>query len=110
MSIESVTGHPAAEASESVRRRCGTLVGRAVASAANLLDLQLAVVGGSVALGFGEVFFEAAQSEIALRARLDFSRSTRIVPVGLGADGPLTGAAAVGFRALEAIAMSRSAR
>ena len=31
----------------------GTLVGRAVASVANLLDLELAVVAGSVALGFG---------------------------------------------------------
>lgn len=110
MSIESLTGHPAAEASESVRARCGLLVGRAVASVANLLDLELAVVGGSVALGFGDPFFEAAQSEIGLRARLDFSRSTRVVPVGLGADGPLVGAASVGFRALDALATSRSAR
>lgn len=110
MSIESVTGRPAAQASAAVRRRCGTLVGRAVASVANLLDLELAVVGGSVALGFGEPFFEAAQSEIGIRARLDFSRSTRIVPVGLGADGPLIGAASVGVRALEAMAVSRSVR
>ena len=34
--------------------RTGTLVGRAVASVANLLDLRLAVVAGSVALGFGD--------------------------------------------------------
>jgi glucokinase len=110
MSIEAVTGYPAAESSESVRRRSGMLVGRAVASVANLLDLELAVVGGSVALGFGDSFFEAAQSEIGLRARLDFSRSTRIIPVGLGADGPLMGAASVGLRALDAMATSRSAR
>ncbi len=91
---------PAAEASDEVRRRTGTLVGRAVASVANLLDLELAVVAGSVALGFGHLFFEAAQEEIGLRSRLDFSRGTRVIPAGLGADGPLIGAAAVGRRAL----------
>jgi len=102
-SIEAMTGHPAAEAPEAVRRRTGMLVGRGVASVANLLDVELAVVAGSVALGFGSVFFEAAQEEIALRSRLDFSRSTRIVPGGLGPHGPLVGAAAVGRRALTAV-------
>jgi glucokinase len=96
LSIASFTGRPAAEASMEVRRRTGTLVGRAVASVANLLDLQLAVVGGSVALGFGSPFFEAAQQEIDVRSRLEFSRGTRIAPAGLGAAGPLVGAAAVG--------------
>jgi glucokinase len=93
--IAAVTGRPAAEADAAMRRRCGTLVGRAVASVANLLDLQLAVVAGSVALGYGAEFFSAAQQEIDLRCRLDFSRPTRIRAGGLGADGPLVGAAAV---------------
>ena len=101
-SIEVAAGVPASEASDEVRRRTGTLVGRAAASVANLLDLDLAVVAGSVALGFGAVFFDAAQEEVDLRCRLDFSRSTRIVPAGLGADGPLTGAAAVGRRSVAA--------
>ncbi len=78
--------------------RAGTLVGRAVASVANLLDLQLASVSGSVALGFGEPFFAAARQEVAARARLQFSRDCRIVPGRLGAAGPLIGAAAVGWR------------
>lgn len=99
-SIEAATGRSASEASDEVRRRTGTLVGRAVASVANLLDLQLAVVAGSVALGFGAIFFDAAQEEIELRCGLDFSRATRIRPAGLGAHGPLVGAAAVGWRAL----------
>jgi glucokinase len=64
------------------------------------LDLQLAVVSGSVALGFGAPFFDAAQREIDARACLDFSRGTRVVPGGLGPDGPLVGAAAVAFRNL----------
>ena len=93
--IATTTGRPPAEADAATRRRCGTLVGRAVASVANLLDLQLAVVAGSVALGFGETFFDAARAELALRCGLEFARPTRIEPVGLGADGPLVGAAAV---------------
>jgi glucokinase len=99
-SIEAMTGLPAAQAPEGMRRRTGTMVGRGVASVANLLDVELAVVAGSVALGFGPVFFEAAQDEIALRSQLDFSKSTIIVPAGLGDHGPLVGAAAVGRRAL----------
>jgi glucokinase len=100
LSIASITGHPASDAPVEVRRRTGTLVGRAVASVANLLDLRLAVVAGSVALGFGSPFFDAAQQEIDLRSRLEFSRGTRIVPAGLGPAGPLVGAAAVGRRNL----------
>ena len=93
--IAAVTGRPAAEADRPMRLRCGTLVGRAVASVANLLDLQLAVVAGSVALGYGSEFFDAAQEEIHRRCGLDYARPTRIVPGGLGADGPLVGAASV---------------
>lgn len=92
------TGRPAPEAGIAVRRRTGVLVGRAVASVANLLDLRLAVVGGSVALGFGEPFFSAAQDELDRLCHLDHSRGATIVPAGLGADGPLIGAAAVALR------------
>lgn len=95
--IAAMTGRPAAEADAAMVRRTGTLVGRAVASVANLLDLQMVVVAGSVALGFGAPFFAAAQSEINIRARLEYSRPTTIVPAGLGADAPLIGAAAVAW-------------
>jgi hypothetical protein len=53
-----------------------------------------------VALGWGQPFFDAVQRSIDASARLDFSRGTRVVPGALGADGPLIGAAAVGWRAL----------
>jgi glucokinase len=89
------TGAPAAEAPHELRRRCGRLVGRAAASVGNLLDLELVVVAGSVALGFGEVFFEAAQVELDRLARLEFSRGARIRAAGCGAEGPLLGAAEV---------------
>ena len=67
---------------------------------ANLLDLRLAVVGGSVALGFGDPFFAAAQAEADATACLPFSRGLRIVPPSLGADRPLIGAGAVGWEGI----------
>lgn len=93
--IAALTGRPADQAVPEVRRRCGRLVGRAVASVASLLDLQLALVAGSVAIGFGTLFLDAAQEEIELRCGLEFAAPTRIEWAGLGADGPLVGAAAV---------------
>lgn len=99
-SIAAAFGRDPSQAPEDVRLRTGALVGRAVASTANLLDLRLAVVAGSVALGFGEPFFEAAQAELDARARIEFARGARIVPAGLGDTGPLVGAAAVGWRAV----------
>jgi len=98
--IARITGRPAKEATPEVIERTGTLVGRAVATVANLLDLDLAVVAGSVALGFGDPFFAAAQREIDARARLDFSRGTTIRRAGLGSDAPLIGAGAIGWRGL----------
>ena len=73
------------------------LVGRAVAMVADLLDLSLAVVSGSVALGFGEPFFVAAQAEMDQLCRIEFARGARVVPGGLGDGGPLVGAARVGL-------------
>ncbi|MBW3614431.1 MAG: ROK family protein [Actinobacteria bacterium] len=96
--IAARTGRPAGEAPAEVRERTGRLVGRAVGSVANLLDLRLAVVAGSVALGFGDTFFRAAQAELDRTAQLDFSRGAAIVPAGLGDGGPLVGAAAVALR------------
>ncbi len=99
--LAAITGRPAREASPAMVARTGTLVGRAVASVVNLLDLPLAVVGGSVALGFGQPFFEAAQREVDLRCGLDYARGARVVPAGLGDKAPLVGAGRVGWRGLD---------
>jgi glucokinase len=96
--LEEVTGRSPADADAATIERSGRLVGRAVAMVAVLLDLPLAVVGGSVALGFGEPFFAAAQMEVDRVARIDYARGCRIEPAGLGADAPLVGAAAVGLQ------------
>jgi glucokinase len=96
--IAAITGQPAKAAPPDMVERTGTLVGRAVASVVNLLDLPLAVVSGSVALGFGAPFFDAAQREVALRCGLDYARGARVIPGGLGDEGPLIGAGCVGWR------------
>jgi glucokinase len=89
-------------ASREVRERTGRLVGRAVGSVANLLDLPLAVVAGSVALGYGTAFFLAAQRELDRVAQLSFSRGCRIEVAGLHDRAPLVGAAALGWGSLVA--------
>ena len=98
--IAAITGASAAGAAPAIVERTGTLVGRAASSVANLLDLQLVTVAGSVALGFGAPFFAAAQRELDARSRIEFARGARIIPAELGADGPLIGAAAVALRAI----------
>ncbi len=93
--IAAITMRSAAEADTAMRRRCGTLVGRAVAALVVAADLRLVCVGGSVALGYGEDFFDAANAELARIARIGYARGARIVAAGLGADGPLVGASCV---------------
>jgi glucokinase len=100
LAIEAITGRSPADAPAELRARVGRLVGRAVASVAALLDLRLAVVAGSVALGYGDAFFEAAQTELDERARISFVRGARIVRAGCGDEGPLIGAGAVALRAV----------
>ncbi len=82
LAIAATTGRPPADAPPAVVERTGRLVGRAIASAANLLDLDLAVVGGSVALGFGPPFFAAAHA-----GRHDHGQVVALS--GGGADPPL---------------------
>ena len=98
--IEAITGRPHSEPTYEIMQRTGRLVGRAVATVCNLLDLDFAVVGGSVALGFGATFFNSAQETLDEHAQLSFSRSARIIPARLGGRGPLIGAGAVGLRGL----------
>jgi glucokinase len=97
--IRAITGGHPKDAPDEVRARTGTLVGRAVASVANLLDLRLACVAGSVALGYGDVFLTAARAELAASARIAHARGTEIRIGALGDEGPLVGAGALGWRA-----------
>lgn len=94
-SIEAITGIPAAQATLSTKQLVGRQVGRALASVGALMDLDFAVIGGSVALGFGEPFFRAVQEEVSASACLDFVTGFKVRPVGLGDKSPLVGAAAI---------------
>jgi glucokinase len=106
--IEAITGRPPTEPTYEIMQRTGDLVGRAVASVCNLLDIDLAVVGGSVALGFGATFFNSAQAALDQHSRLEFSRGARITPARLGDRGPLIGAGAVGLRGMRRAARNGS--
>ncbi len=94
------TGAPSAQASAAEITRAGRLLGEGLGSMANLLDLELVAVGGSVALGFGEPFFAAANDALHATSRMPFTRDCRVVPVGLGEHGPLVGAGALAWRLL----------
>ncbi len=94
-SIEAITGKPSELATIEVKIEAGKLVGRALASVGALMDLQLCVIGGSVALGFGDPFFNAVQHELDRSARLQFIRGMKVLPVGLGGAAPLIGAASL---------------
>ena len=105
--IEAITGRPPTQPTYEIMVRTGRLVGRGVASVCNLLDLKLVVVGGSVALGFGATFFTSAQRTLDELCMLEFSRNARIVPARLADDGPLIGAAAVGWRGMNRLSYAQ---
>ena len=94
-SIEAITGKSSEHATNEVKTEAGKLVGRALVSVGALMDLQLCVIGGSVALGFGVPFFNAVQHELDRSARLEFIRGMKVLPVGLGDAAPLIGAASL---------------
>jgi len=99
LAIESITGRPTTEPSYEIMQRTGQLVGRAAAGVCSTMDLDLVVVGGSVAFAFAATLFASAQEELdILSAAWPFS--PRIVSARLGDRGPLVGAAAVAIRGL----------
>lgn len=78
--------------------RAGELVGRGIASAVALTDLDVVVVGGGLAQT-GPLLFDPLRRGFARYARIDFARRTRILPAALGGDAGLVGAAALLLRA-----------
>jgi glucokinase len=96
--IEERTGQPASEADQATRLRTGHLVGRAVGQLASVLDFQHCFIAGSVALGYGDEFFSEATKAARSVAMLWYSHDIEIRPSQLGSDGPILGAALVGWR------------
>jgi len=100
LAIEAITGRSPTEPTYEIMQRTGRLVGRGMASLCNLLDLDLVVVAGGVALGFAATFFNAAQEEMSSRLSLPYSRQARITSTRLGDRGPLIGAGAIAIRGM----------
>jgi glucokinase len=73
--------------------RAGRAVGVAVASCANLLDLEMVAIDGGFSQS-GPPFWDALRKAVAVHARMEFAAACQIVPGELGADAPLLGAAA----------------
>jgi glucokinase len=97
--IEDMTGKPAYEADHATRQRCAELVGRAVGTLASVLDFNHCYVAGSVALGYGHEFLATANKAARAMAPMHYSTQLEIHESGLGTDGPILGAALVGWRA-----------
>jgi glucokinase len=74
--------------------RAGRALGRGIASAAALVDLDRVVIGGGVSQA-GSLLFDPLRAELARRARLDFTRGLAVLPAALGRQAGLVGAAAL---------------
>lgn len=75
----------------------GEYVGLAIADVANLLDLDLAVVGGGVAAA-GDLLLGPCRAAASRNARLDHTRGLEVVPAALSRSAGVIGAAALWFR------------
>jgi glucokinase len=89
-------------------RTAGEAVGRGIASAAALLDLELAVIGGSIALRAWDLLGPPLHSELERSARLDFTRAVRVVHAQLGDNAGLLGAARLALDVLLERSQKRS--
>ena len=77
----------------------GQAVGRGIASTAALLDLEMVVVGGSVALHAWDLLGPPLETELRAAARLDFTGDLAVHLAELGDQAGLFGAALLGFEA-----------
>jgi glucokinase len=78
--------------------RAGRALGRGIATAAALVDLDRVVIGGGVSEA-GALLFDPLRAELTDRARLAFTRDLPVLPAALGRQAGLVGAAALVFRA-----------
>lgn len=76
--------------------RTGEAVGRAIASATALLDLDIVAIGGGFSQSTPDLFDIIRRSASA--HHFEFVRKVRIVPSALSGEGPLIGAAALVHR------------
>ncbi|WP_040792755.1 ROK family protein [Nocardia paucivorans] len=88
LAAAAAVGEPVAAAA---LERAGTALGRALASAAALLDIDRIVVGGGFA-GAGDPLWRPLRAAVARHAALSFTRELRVVPSELPEGATLAGA------------------
>lgn len=92
--IERELGRPLRRATESVVERTGIMVGRAIATAAALLDVTTVYFSGVLVDVFGDPLVESMRRELAARSRLPALSALRTVE-SLGSASSLVAAAAL---------------
>jgi glucokinase len=91
IAAEAAAGDPLASG---LLRDAAHALARAIAGAANLLDLDQVVLGGGVTQA-GALLFDPLRAELRRRARLAFSRDVEVRPAALGPEAGVVGAAAL---------------
>jgi glucokinase len=87
---DAARGHPVARAALA---RAGRALGIAIASTTHLLDLEVVCVGGGLSQA-GPLLFDPLEEAFRRHARMEYAREVRVVPVALGQEAGLVGAAA----------------
>jgi glucokinase len=77
----------------------GGALGRGIASAAALLDVERVILGGSIALLAWDLLGPPLEQELRASARLDFTRDVSVSLAELGEAAGLYGAAALALSA-----------
>ena len=88
---DAARGHPVARAALA---RAGHALGVAIASTTHLLDLEVVCVGGGLSQA-GPLLFDPLEETFRRHARMEYAREVRVVPVALGQEAGLVGAAAL---------------
>ncbi len=95
-SLQRIFGIRPEEATDEMIQFCADKTGFVIANAIILLDIRHVTIGGSVALGFGDKFFNAIQARVDDLIHVDENKGVKIVPSTLGQHGGLISAARVG--------------
>ncbi len=91
LAADAARGLPVARAA---MRRAGVALGTAIASATHLCDLDVVAVGGGMSQA-GPLLFDPLEETFRRHVRMSYAREVRVVPVLLGQDAGLVGAAAL---------------
>ena len=91
LSADAVRGHDVAGRALD---RAGAALGVAIASAVHLCDLDVVAIGGGLSQA-GPLLLDPLETAFRRHARMEFAREVRVVPVELGQQAGLVGAAAL---------------